>query len=77
MPRPLWRVLLDMQRQDPTPLTEAECVAVLEFLAEELAAGCDPRVLQPLIDRCLVEIPRRRTEAVFAQLLGAQRGSKE
>lgn len=67
MSRTLWRVLLDMQGPEPAPLTEAECVAFLEFLAEELAVGCDPKTLQPLIDRCLAEMPQDRLPSVFRE----------
>lgn len=76
MSRPLWRVLLDMQRPEPAPLTEAECVALLELLAEEMAAGYDPKALQPLIDRCLAEVPRDRLPSVFVELLDRRGGRK-
>ncbi len=56
MQRPLWRILMDMQQSEPTPLSEAECVDLLEFLAEEVMAGCDPETLRPLIARCLAQM---------------------
>ncbi|MFQ5812184.1 MAG: hypothetical protein ACE5I2_03180 [Anaerolineae bacterium] len=64
MQRPLWRILMDMQKSEPTPLTEAECVALLEFLAEEVMAGCDPETLKALIARCLAQTPLRSSGPV-------------
>ncbi|MEE8391126.1 MAG: hypothetical protein V3S14_10065 [Anaerolineae bacterium] len=66
--RPLWRVLLDMQGSESALLTEVECFALLEFLAENLAAGCDPQRLQPLIGRCLAQIPPNGSD-MFTHLL--------
>lgn len=76
MERPLWRVLLDIQGPEPAPLTEAECFAVLEFLAEQRAAGCDPRTLQPLVERCLAQIPPGRLAERLPQLLSEQSDGK-
>jgi len=57
MQRPLWRILMDMQKSEPTPLSQAECTALLEFLVEEVMVGADPEALKPLIARCLAQMP--------------------
>ncbi len=72
MQRPLWRILMDIQKSEPTPLTEAECTALLEFLAESVAAGCDPQALQPLIARCLAQMPRRNSGSVSSERQGGR-----
>lgn len=56
MQRPMWRILLDTQGQVATPLNRVECFALLEFLVDEILAGCDPETLKPMLDRCLTSI---------------------
>lgn len=60
MLRPLWRLLLDVQGPGTTRLQPAECRALLEFLVEELVAGCGLDVLQPLMDCCLRQMPLKQ-----------------
>lgn len=76
MERPLWRLLLDIQGPEPPPLAETECFALLEFLLEGLAAGCDPQTLRPVMARCLASVPKDWSQGVFARLLGQVAGPR-
>jgi len=61
---------MDMQKSELTPLSEAECVALLEFLTEGVMAGCDQETLKPLMARCLAQMPRRNSGSVSSERQG-------
>jgi hypothetical protein len=52
--RPLWQLLLAEQTNFLPPLTCAEYRALLDFLAQLVAEGCDPGRVSRRMAHCLI-----------------------
>lgn len=55
-PRPLWQLLLAEQTGQLPPLTCEECYALLEFLSDLIAEGCDSELVLRRFGHCLAQI---------------------
>jgi hypothetical protein len=53
----LWRVLLKTQTQPDTPLTCEDCIAILDYLADQAARGADLDSLRQAVQKHLGRCP--------------------
>lgn len=58
--RPLWQILARAAHSPSTTLTCDECFVALEYLADMIDAGADPRVVWQAAQRHLTRCPECR-----------------
>ncbi len=59
-----WRILLKTQAPTDTPLTCDECIAILDYLADQAARGADLESLRQAVRRHLARCPDCRKQYV-------------
>jgi hypothetical protein len=59
---PLWRILLKAQAQPEAPLTCDECIAVLDYLADQAIRGVNLDSLRQAVHKHLSRCPDCRAE---------------
>lgn len=57
-----WRILLKTQAPTDTPLTCDECIAILDYLADQAARGADLERLRQAVRRYLARCPDCRKQ---------------
>jgi uncharacterized protein with PIN domain len=53
----LWRILLKTQAQHDAPLTCEDCIAILNYLADQAARGVDLESLRQAVQKHLARCP--------------------